>query len=293
MLHMAREAEEEMAHLRRVNTRYPEEPSDVVDARVEAAVEEEELRRTQDEEDESTAAQCNELRREERQQQEAAKEERETLGRQWRRMARTADWAEWQNHADALRDEEERAERARGQQDWADWVNCQARANDDVARQREAQEYREWEQWVVLNTPPDTPRPRARSLCKMEVAVFLNGSQATKKARWMVQVPVNARIGLHFDMTPSQGGDAGNGARMDRPSDDPRDRERVSRASQGEVKPVDPVCSVGPEGHEAGGPPPVGSAGTDGAKPAGGTCVFPKCSSNGDPGPFDLNDTPS
>ena len=36
MLHMAREAEEEMTHLRRVNTRYPDEPSDVVDARVEA-----------------------------------------------------------------------------------------------------------------------------------------------------------------------------------------------------------------------------------------------------------------
>ena len=214
-------------------------------------LEEEELRRTQVEEDESAAAQWEELRREERQQQHTAKEEREMLGRQWRRMARTADWAEWQNHADALREVEERDARTRHQQDWADWVNCQARASDDV-RQREAQEYREWEQWVVLNTPPDTPRPRARSLYKMEVAVFLNGSQVTKKARWMVQVPENARIGLYFDMTPSQGGDAGNGARMDRPSDDPRDRERVSRTSHGEVKPVDPVRSVGSRGTKPG-----------------------------------------
>ena len=65
--------------------------------------------------------------------------------------------------------------------------------------------YRDWEQWEVMNTPPSGPRARTSATYKVEAAVFVDGKQAAKKARWLVDMRRDAKVGMHFTVEPHDG----------------------------------------------------------------------------------------
>ena len=112
--------------------------------------------------------------------------------------ARIEDWAVWKCGAAA-------AARLREGQDWAAWTNAQVRAADMELRQREAALYRDWEQWEVMNTPPSGSRARTRATYKVEAAVLVDGKQAAKKARWLVDMRRDGKVGMHFTVEPHDG----------------------------------------------------------------------------------------
>ena len=56
-----------------------------------------------------------------------------------------------------------------------------------------------------MNTPPSGPRARTRATYKVEAAVFVDGKQAAKKARWLVDMRRDAKVGMHFTVEPHDG----------------------------------------------------------------------------------------
>ena len=109
----------------------------------------------------------------------------------------------------------------------------QMREEDEAAKVAAAL-YRDWEQWEVMHTPPSGPRTRTSATYKVEAAVFVDGKQAAKKARWLVDMRRDAKVGMHFTVEPHDGALPGtdNGGELSgtaRSSTEPQPDRRLLR----------------------------------------------------------------
>ena len=193
---------------------------------------------------------------------------------QWRqrrdnRALRIEDWAEWQNREDVRLTAEAREAKAMEEKDWAQWTNRQVQQSEAQLRQRDAARYRDWEQWVLLNTPP-SGSTRTRREYRVEAAVFVDGKQAVKKARWSIAMAPMAKVGYPQEVSAVQGLVEGG-----RPADTSGAMGSGS-TTQGQGWPSDLGTSGGVSAEVSGAPvqgaassPPVHTPGTMPVPPGG------------------------
>ena len=252
MLAAVVEAEEEERHLRRLNTYQPGEPAEVVDQRVDAARALEVELSDEAERDEADSLMWDELRRDRDAEEAGRWRQRRDEEQQAARALRIEDWAEWQNREDVRLTAEAREAKAMEEKDWAQWTNRQVQQSEAQLRQRDAARYRDWEQWVLLNTPP-SGSTRTRREYRVEAAVFVDGKQAVKKARWSIAMALTAKVGFHFTMEPQEVSSVQGLVEGGRPADT-SEAMGSGTTSQGQGWPGAPETAGGVNGEVSGAP---------------------------------------